>query len=111
MPHRYRDQSRRVTRDASLQGRSFEKCKKPRDGFAELLSNRARVQLTRFQVWPPQNRPPNAQPWTRKSVRAAHRHGQVVVAAAVRDREIRPAHLLSLAGFMLIRIGSWVFSA
>ena len=25
------------------------------------------VQLTRFQVWPPQNMPPKAQPWTRSA--------------------------------------------
>jgi len=27
-----------------------------------------RYQLTRFQVWPPQNMPPKAQPWTRSAL-------------------------------------------
>jgi hypothetical protein len=45
---------------------ALQTCKKPRDGFARLSSHRARRQLIRFQVWPPQNRPPKAQPWTFK---------------------------------------------
>jgi len=32
---------------------------------ASLLGERG-YQLTRFQVWPPQNMPPKAQPWTRR---------------------------------------------
>ncbi len=40
--------------------------KRPRRrGGALWKSSLARGQFTRVQVWPPQNMPPNAQPWTR----------------------------------------------
>src|SRR3954466_3932178 len=47
---------------------SAARTKKPRgasQGFRVGLVQAGSVQLTRFQVWPPQNMPPKAQPWTR----------------------------------------------
>jgi hypothetical protein len=53
-----------ITRQNTMTGRS----EKPRVAAGLWLNAQAVFagQLTRVQVWPPQNMPPKAQPWTRR---------------------------------------------
>ena len=54
-------------RSNAIKGKRFAKKNGPVKFHRALsLLGERGYQLTRFQVWPPQNMPPKAQPWTRR---------------------------------------------
>ena len=61
---RYAGKLLRAKRGKPLTARAFPHKKYPAKKLRGVSLREEPIQLTRFQVWPPQNRPPKAQPWT-----------------------------------------------